>query len=775
MRFSLYLLFSAVFLQSLSQIPIGSWRVHLPYSTGMKVEPAGEKVYCQTSGGLFVYSKTDNSSEILSKVNGLSDVVLSTIKFINEKNSLVIGYENGNIDVIRDNVIYNISDIYRKNIIGSKEINNVSYINGTVYLSCGFGIIVLDVDKFEIKDTYLIGIDGTYVDVNDICTDNTYLYAATKNGIYRALLSNPNLVNFANWTKIINTASNTSSFNNIVYFDSKVITSLKSTTNNKDTLYVLNEPDLVPFDTSVTDIRNLSVSGGKLLVSSTNYIKYYEEGTSNSDIYYYSVSGAGSAPRDCRFSPDGTLWIADYNSGLVWLRAGSWYFENSFPNGPLRKEAKAIAAGDEQIWIVPGGRTAQWSNLWNPGQIYWFKEQHWNNLDGSAIPQLWQVIDLCEIAINPKNKSQVFFASYGQGIFELNNGTFSAHYDQSNSTLESAVADGNPYYVRVGGIRVDEDENLWAVSCEVENMISVKLKNGQWHAFSIKEDVGKTIDAGRLFITGDNSKWFILPRGKGIYVFNENKTYTNTSDDKKKKLSIIDENGDIISNNVYSMAVDNDGLVWVGTDKGVVFYYNPEEVFESSLFYAQRIKIPNENPGQANYLLEAETVSAIAIDGANRKWFGTDKGGVFLMSADATTELLHFTTTNSPLLSNTIIDIAVDQKSGEVFFATDKGVVSYRGTATEGSDNFTGVYAFPNPVRPGFSGLIGIKGLVTNANVKITDITGNIVYETFAEGGQAVWDGKNFNGEKVHTGVYLVFCTNEDGSKTYVTKILFIN
>jgi ligand-binding sensor domain-containing protein len=282
-------------------------------------------------------------------------------------------------------------------------------------------------------------------------------------------------------------------------------------------------------------------------------------------------------------------------------------------------------------------------------------------------------------------------------------------------------------------------------------------------------------DIGKIICAKNGIKWIILPRGRGLFAFNENETIDNTSDDKKKYVSVMDENGDVIANDIHAIAEDKEGLIWVGTNKGIVFYYNPENVFESTAFYAQQIKIPNENPGQANFLLEAETVTAIAIDGANHKWFGTENGGVFMMSADATKELLHFTKENSPLLSNSILGITIEPNSGEVFFATDKGVISYRSTTTEGEESFHNVYAFPNPVKPGYEGLIAITGLVTDADIKISDIAGNVVYQTKAEGGQATWNGRKFSGEKVQTGVYLVFCSNDDGSKTYITKILFIN
>ncbi|GAI04403.1 unnamed protein product, partial [marine sediment metagenome] len=246
-------------------------------------------------------------------------------------------------------------------------------------------------------------------------------------------------------------------------------------------------------------------------------------------------------------------------------------------------------------------------------------------------------------------------------------------------------------------------------------------------------------------------------------------------DDRTNKFSIVDQDGKTF-NNIFSVAEDLEGNIWVGTNEGPVIYYNPENVFSGQNFFAHRINIPREDDsGLANYMLGTETITAIAVDGANRKWIGTENAGVFLLAPDGMKQIYSFNENNSPLLSNNITSIAIDHQSGEVFFGTDKGIISYRSTATQGSNEFNKVFVFPNPVREDYDGPITVTGLVSDAEVKITDISGNIVYETRALGGQAIWDGRNFSGARVQTGVYLIFCTNEDGSKTHVTKLLFIH
>jgi hypothetical protein len=228
---------------------------------------------------------------------------------------------------------------------------------------------------------------------------------------------------------------------------------------------------------------------------------------------------------------------------------------------------------------------------------------------------------------------------------------------------------------------------------------------------------------------------------------------------------------------VYSVNEDIDGNIWVGTIAGPVVYYSPYDIIdrEDDIIGTQILIPRNDGTNLADPLLKGEKINCIVIDGANRKWLGTEKSGAFLMSEDGKQEIFKFNSENSPLFSDNVRSIAINDDNGEVFFGTDKGILSFKGQATKGGEEYQDVYVYPNPVRENYRGDITVTGLVANVNVKITDISGNLVYETQALGGQAIWDGKNFSGERVSTCVYLVFCSNEDGTKTYVTKLLFIH
>src|SRR6056297_122079 len=380
----------------------------------------------------------------------------------------------------------------------------------------------------------------------------------------------------------------------------------------------------------------------------------------------------------------------------------------------------------------------------------------------------YETNDYVIVKIDPYNIEHYYVGSWGRGVFEYMNDQIKEVHNESNSSLQSMIP-GNDY-IRIAGMDWDEENNLWVTNTGVTNPVSVKLTNGEWHSFNFDSQISNIL-VKDILVTQNNHKWVTLP-GNGLFVFDDNQTPDNENDDLYKKFSILDENGKIITNNIFSIAEDLDGNIWVGTDQGIVVYYNPTDVFESSLFYAQGIVITIDDYTQ--YLLNTETITSIAVDGANKKWLGTQNAGVYLVSKDGTEEINHFTEENSPLISNSINDVTINHETGEVFMATTKGLISYRGSATMGSDEFRDVYVYPNPVRENYAGDITIRGLVSNVNVKITDISGNIVYETNAEGGQATWNGKNFSGKRVSTGVYLVFCSNDDGSKTHITKLLFI-
>ena len=736
------------------QIGIGQWRDHLPFAFQNHITQSTGKIYAATDFGVLIYSEASKSIEKLTKVNGLSDIGISTLSYSQQNNILFIGYDNGNIDLIDGKNIYNIPDIKRKVITGSKKINHVVFIDQYAIISSGFGIVILNLTKREIKDTYFIGNYGNLININQIAFDGRFLYAATDQGIYIGDYLNTNLADYNNWILQESLPNYSGVFNSIELVNGRIMVNYSNAIFN-DIIYILNEDNWSVFKNEFLETRKIRFTNNKLLLISDKRLVIYDQSLNFIDSIQLSDYSNPNIS-DALISSSNTLWISDLGNGMI--KKSSNNFEFIIPNAPYSSDAFAFDIQNGIVLVAGGGKIG-----YKNGTIHSFIDQQWKTIID------YNVVNIVNVKLDPTNSNHFFAGSWGSGLLEYNNNELVQTYNSGNSTLQSVIPGEN--YFRIGGLDFDDNNNLWVTNSEVANIISVKKATGDWKGFNFDE-IATNVSVGEIIVSQNNTKWVILPNGLGLFVFNENSTIDNTNDDQYKKISILDENGKLITNNVYSFAEDLKGVIWVGTDQGIVVYYNPEKVFEDESFYAQRIVLTNN--GITQNLLSTEVITSIAVDGANRKWIGTNSSGVYLVSKDGTEELNHFTEENSPLFSNRILDIGIDNESGEVYFATDKGLISYRGTATMGSDEFRDVYVYPNPVREDYDGDITIRGLVSDVNVKITDISGNLVYETTAEGGQATWNGKNLSGRRVNTGVYLVFCTNDNGSKTYITKLLFV-
>jgi hypothetical protein len=431
--------------------------------------------------------------------------------------------------------------------------------------------------------------------------------------------------------------------------------------------------------------------------------------------------------------------------------------------GPASNNAVNLTSLNGKTIICGGGVDALWNNLWKPLQISVNENNNWTPILSGTIS------DPVRALIDPVDNNHVFVSTWGGGLLEYQNNTLINQFTEANSPLQTIIPGAK--YVRVCGLAMDKNRNLYITQTEVPGSIKILKPDGNW---IVNYDI--TIEAptiGDLIITKSGQKWIVLPRGHGLFVLDDKNTPDQFGDDEYKKMLVTDSEDKAISN-IYSISEDLDGNIWVGTDQGPLIYYNPEKAFENDL-KAFRIKIPrNDGSGLADYMLGTETITAIAVDGANRKWLGTLSSGAYLLSPDGTTRLKNYNEANSPIFSNTIASISVDNKSGNVWFATSKGVISVREEATGGRDRFTDVYSFPNPVREDFTGNVTISGLMRNTQIRITDVSGNLVYKTISDGGQASWDLTTYNGNRVATGVYLVFCASSDGSQSCVTKILVI-
>jgi len=747
-----------------AQSSIGRWKSYLSFNQATFVEVAENKIYCATSGGAFYYNLSDQTINKFSREDGLSDTEISVLKYSHQNKRLIIAYKSSNIDLVTDNRIVNFNDIVRYQVLGDKSIYNIAFRDKLAYLSTGFGIIVFDVVAGEFKDTYdKIGAGGTRIKVNEVAFSGNYLFAATDEGIYRADINSPNLKDYHYWERMINVPGYEGVFTCILSRGNKIYTLRKGNAGSSDIIYVWDNTAWQIYNKfTETVCRKIIARGDTMILIKQNSLDAFD---ANDNMIRNNIFTGD--PWHATFDNQGVFWIADRGQGMV-KNPNEWDLETVVPAGPASVNVTGIKARNGKIFSVPGGPRSDLNNQYRLAEVYRYDNNRWYNWKGSGLHDFYKVI------IDPQDDDHYFVGSWGAGLFEFKAGELVTRYTETNSTLQSAVP-GAPF-IRIGGLTFDADHNLWMTNSEVSHPVSVMTREGDWTGFPVNSYINNS-KIGNIISTRDGHKWIQIISGtKGLFVMDDNGTLNDYSDDRYKRISVTDKNNAIISNDILAMEEDRDGTIWLGSSKGVILYYSPGRIFTDDNFYAQQIVVPrNDGSGTGDLLLGSEAVTAVAVDGANRKWLGTRNAGVFLVSPDGMEELLSFNTSNSPLLSNTIIDLTIDEKTGEVYFGTDKGIISYKGDAISPGEYFNDVYVYPNPVRQDYRGEIIITGLVSETIVKITDISGRLVYETRSLGGQAIWDGNNFQGERVKTGVYLVFCSDKEGTMAVVTKVLVIN
>ena len=741
------------------QTPVGSWSDHLVYSTAYCVSAGTDEVFASTGSSIIIYNKGFAELKKMSHINGLTETGISTITWSEENKTLIIAYTSTNVDLFKNNLIYNIPDISRKYIPGKKAVNKIRSYGKYAYMACSFGIVVIDLNKREIYDTWKPGTGTENTEVWDIAFGKGKIYAATEMGVYSADISDTGLSYFGNWNLLSLLPNHYGKYTALIFSENKLYANLSDPSAGGDLVYAVDETSSLFSFTNGIYNKSFDAATSGFTVSSPSSIKYYNLNGS----LIKTISSYGWALPDISQAvvDNADIWIADIKSGLVKGESMSEFLALTLP-GPVSNNAFNITSTNGKTIICGGGTNVNWNNQWRPLQVSINENNNWAFLPSGTIS------DPMRALTDPDNNNHLFVSTWGGGLLEYENNNLVKQYTESNSPLQTIIP-GRPY-VRICGLAFDKSKNLWLTQTEVPGSIKVLKSDGSWIINPV------TIDAptiGDIIITSTGQKWIILPRGYGLFILDDNKTPDVFSDDRYKKMLVQDiENQPIFF--VFSIVEDLDGNIWIGTDQGPLIYYNPESVFDNDL-KANRIKIPrNDGSNLADYMLKTETVTSIAVDGANRKWLGTSSSGAYLLSADGITQLKNFNEQNSPIFSNSIVSLAVDNKTGEVWFGTSKGIQSFRGDATSGEEKFAKVYTFPNPVREDFKGNVTITGLIRDSQIRITDISGNLVYETVSDGGQASWDLNTYSGKRVATGVYLVFCASKDGSESFVTKMLVI-
>lgn len=741
-------------------LAIGDWRTHLPYYYGNTVIEVGNLVYCGTDNGLYSFNKAGGELKIYTKVDGFSGVGVECVGFNASAQTLMIVYDDANIDLLKGDEIVNMSEIRDYPIQGDKTIHAITMKGDSAILSCAFGVVIIDIANEVVKTDVKFSDDVNFAAAT--CYDATFFngryYFATSQGVYH-VGANQNIKNLANWTLIPGLPNG--AFNSIVTLGSKVYFSyskkITSSLDNQDTIYSYDGAVVQYLDMSITKtVQHIEVSNGKMSILYNDELRGYNSVPSMTDQISLCFGGGNEAVA----GSNGEFWVAAEYGGFYALIGGNCGYVTL--DGPQTDNCYDLhVTNDGNLWVAPGAITQNWNNVFLADGIFYRKDNDWKVVpigDFGGGTFHW---DIHTLAVDPNDPSHIIAGSWGQGLYEVTN------YNQATQIYGppfGTSAGAFPY--KIGGVAFDEDGNWWVSNQDV-SPLKKKLTTGSWVSYSFGSLVTSSDPVGIITIDDLNQLWMSVP-GKGILVMDTE----NPGD--RRLLNGTYNNGELPNLKVRCITNDKNGEIWIGSEDGIRTFSPSQVLPASNAVNGQKIVIKAEDGN--NELLLAETViNDIEVDGANRKWIATQGNGVRLVSEDGRTILLTFTAENSPLLSNNVNTIAIDHTTGEVYFGTDKGIISYRGDATVGGDSFGEVYAFPNPVKPDYDGPIVITGMANDALIKITDIAGNLVFETESLGGQAVWDGKRFDGKRPQTGVYLVFCVNKDASETVITKILFIN
>jgi hypothetical protein len=741
---------------------IGEWQAHLAYNNVTQTAPAGNLIYALSDGALFSYNTEDQSISLFNKVNLLSETGISYIKYSSIHNSLIIVYKNSNIDLLTNESIYNIPDFMNKTMSQDKTLNSINIVGDYAYFSTNFGILILNLKKKEITNTYVLN-KKVY---SSVVKDNV-IYAATADGLYSGKLTD-NLLDANNWV-----LSNAIAFSQLVIFDDKIIAN-----QPYNGIYSFDNNSLELTSIIGGNFSYMEVFDNKLIAGSGNSIAIFDH--SNSGKYMDLDDNFNHLS----YSKNNDLyWGSNGDKGLNGYKLNNNKLEKTvssiIPDSPKRNLSYYMTFTNNRLLICGGGM--DYDRLNNPGTIMMIEDNKWYNFQEEGIKEVTGLDykDITSIIQDPNNPEHHFASCGGEGVYEFMDRKFVKLYSINNSTLQT-IFPNESYklnYVRTNGLQYDKNHNLWVLNSYVDSVINILKDDGKWISFYHPELIGKPTFE-RIIFDKRGWAWITSMRYEpGVFCFNTNGTLEDTSDDKTKFIgSFINQDGTNLGRlKILSIVEDKDGTIWIGTEKGPIVIYNPTKFFDDD-FYCTQIKVPrNDETNLADFLLSNERINAICIDGGNRKWIGTESNGIFLLSEDGLETIHHFTTENSPLLSNKIQSLALNPKTGELFIGTDQGLVSYMSDATEGENTFSETaHAFPNPVKPDYTGLITITGLIRDSNVKITDINGNLIFAGNSVGGQFTWNGRNSKGNKVASGVYLVLAEDAEGKEGIATKILII-
>ncbi|MGB0914423.1 MAG: two-component regulator propeller domain-containing protein [Crocinitomicaceae bacterium] len=771
MRLLIFFLFCSANL--FSQIGTGQWRLHIPSDKAIDVIAKSDRVFTAYTNGLTEYGYSSKELSVWNAVNGLSDITVTCLGNSESNNAIFVGYENGNLDKIKNNAVTNIPAIKLAQVQGSKRINRIVEFDNHVYVATGFAIVKIDPVKNEVRDSYY-PTNGNQ-SIIDIAFRNDSIFALTDDKMYTGYAFNVALADPAQWTLDSRVPEITShEYAGVETVNDRIFVLKKGDAYGDDTVFTLTQTSLVhelaeTFNPEVYGINELE---GKLAVNYFPGTLIYDEFLVQDNVLSTYASGEFVKANVIDYA-NSNYWIADNDYGLVKYQSAGVTEKIQF-EGPPKNDFYSMDWEDGKL-IVNGGALKALSATINRAGVYVFKDETWQLKDQNNM-NLWSdgnIWDFITASINPKNSDQYATGTYSFTPLSIGtmDGQITDTFTPLNSILEvGSIGNG---MTLLSDIQYDEDGNLWILNGYANAPLKVYTKDGLWYEFDLGT-TAKSKFSDNIEIDYNGNKWLSI-RGAGLYGYNDNGTIADASDDQYVLLNIGENTGALPSNQINAIAVDFDNEIWIGTDNGFAVLYNSDGAFGAAYgdYNAQRIKLEFE--GNVEYVLGDTDINDIVVDGANRKWFATSNSGIILLSPDGLEIVEQHTMENSPLISDNVLDLEIDHNTGEMYIITDMGMMSYRTDATYEDPEYENVTVFPNPVRPEYSGPITIQGIRYNSDVKITDIAGNLVYKTTSNGGTATWDGKTLTGERVATGVYLIWTAANEGKGRKVGKVLVVN
>jgi len=751
-----------------------SWEDFYSYNNVKDFVKADHIIYALVDNAVFTFNETTSETEKISSIQGLSGETTSSIYFNDTFKRVVIGYENGLVEVIdEDGSITISSDIVNFNQAGQKRINHISAFENTLYLSTPFAIVEYDIENLEFGDTFFIGNSSTSLNINQTLIVDNIIYAVTEDGVFNADVTSNLLIDFNNWQQQLNGID----FSKIAFFNNQI--------------YVVDGSRLHELKNgNLSQIRDFSE-----IISSLNASSSHLTIALNKSAVILDAFNNQSASFTSTVDFDFTLTNAVFENNNAYLATKEFgilkttinqanTYQEIHPEGPLSNDVFSIEAKNNNLWVVYGGYNITYAPIGNRRGFSHFNGVNWVN---TKFNPDFPVTDLNDIAINPNNENNVFISSFGAttdinsvatgGLLELENNEIKTFYNHLNSTLDDLEPTlPNFVTVRVSALKYSNQGDLWIANISRREELKKLPPSGQWSSFDISSlQTVFAFGLSEIAIDNNNTIW-IGTRRNGVYAFNEN-------GNRKRALIASPNLGDLPDTDVLTVAADKSNRIWLGTRNGMVVFRNASSIFDAEILNAQPVII--EENGVGERLLGDQRINSISVDGADNKWFGTDNGGALYTNPSGQTTLANFSKSNSPLPSNRILKIRVDDTNGKVYFATDNGIVAYNSNVSPFGESLGEVYGYPNPALRNHA-TVTIDGrngtnLPKGTNVKILDVAGNLVYETNVvegqqlQGGKVVWNKKNLAGRSVASGVYIVLLTNDDGSETATTKIAIVN